>query len=62
MPLSNQSDSAKSELIDTKNRVELGGVIHGADWYRAYCASYPENELAEALTDAEINRMVKELR
>jgi hypothetical protein len=36
--------------------------MSGAQWYKNYLASLPLNPLAEALTDQEIHRMVKELR
>jgi AbrB family looped-hinge helix DNA binding protein len=48
--------------IRIKPRTEVVGAISGADWYKNYLAKLPDNPLAEALTDQEINRMVKELR
>jgi AbrB family looped-hinge helix DNA binding protein len=48
--------------IRIKPRAEVVGAISGADWYRDYCTKYPENRLTQALTDADVSRMVKEWR
>lgn len=50
------------EIRIKPRRAEVEVAKSGAEWYRQYCLQHPENELTEALTDAEIHRMVKELR
>lgn len=50
------------EIRIKPRRAEVHVEMSGAEWYRQYCVQHPENELTQALTDADIHRMVKELR
>jgi AbrB family looped-hinge helix DNA binding protein len=50
------------EIRIKPRRAEVQVEMSGAQWYKDYLASLPLNPLAEALTDQEIHRMVKELR
>lgn len=50
------------EIRIKPRRAEVQVEMSGAEWYRQYCLQHPENELTQALTDADIHRMVKELR
>jgi AbrB family looped-hinge helix DNA binding protein len=50
------------EIRIKPRRAEVQVDMSGAQWYKNYLASLPLNPLAEALTDQEIHRMVKELR
>lgn len=48
--------------IRIRPRVDVVGVMSGAEWYKKYLAALPDNPLAEALTDQDIHSMVKQWR
>lgn len=48
--------------IRIKPRAKDSAGVPGADWYRDFCAQNPENPLTQALTEADVNAMVKTWR
>ncbi len=61
-----EGDFMELRFVDGEIRIKprpkdaLG--VPGADWYRDFCAQNPENPLTQALTDADVNAMVKTWR